>query len=368
MAGRIVLFGATGYTGRLVAQALVDRGARPVLAGRSPDSLKQLAEELDAGGLETQTADIGRPETVADLVEKGDVLVSTVGPFNRYGDAALQAAVDKGAHYIDSTGEPPFIRRVFEEWGPRAERAGCGLVTAFGYDYVPGNLAGALALEQAGEAATKVSVAYYFTGGGSTRDAMSGGTAASSAGVVFERGFAFRDGKIVGERPARRVRTFDAGGKERVAMSLGASEHYALPRVHPSLRDVDAYLGWFGPASRALQAFSLLGELPGVRSGVGAVTGRFIKGSSGGPDAEARSKTGSLAVAEAEDSSGNVLAHVEVRGPNGYTFTGDVMAWGAAHVAQHGLEGSGALGPVDGFGLRTLEAGCAEVGLSRANR
>jgi short subunit dehydrogenase-like uncharacterized protein len=367
MAGRIVLFGATGYTGRLVAQALVDRGARPVLAGRNPDSLKALAEELDGGGLETRTADVGRPDTVAELVEKGDVLVSTVGPFNRYGDAALQAAVDKGAHYIDSTGEPPFIRRVFEEWGPRAKRAGCGLLTAFGYDYVPGNLAGALALEQAGETATKVSVAYYMTGGGaSSRDAMSGGTAASAVGVVFERGFAYRDGKIVGERPARRVRSFQAGGKERVAMSLGASEHFGLPRVHPSLREVDAYLGWFGPASRPLQAFSVLGEVPGVRAGVGALTARLLKGSSGGPDAEARSKSGALIVAEAEDPDGTVLAHVELRGPNGYTFTGDVMAWGAMHAAENGLEGSGALGPVDGFGLRTLESGCAEVGLKRA--
>ena len=78
------------------------------------------------------------------------MLVSTVGPFTRYGAAALDAAVGAGAHYIDSTGEPPFIRRVFEEWGPRATSARCGLVTAFGYDYVPGNLAGALALEQAG--------------------------------------------------------------------------------------------------------------------------------------------------------------------------------------------------------------------------
>jgi short subunit dehydrogenase-like uncharacterized protein len=366
MAGRIVLFGATGYTGRLVAQALVDRGARPVLAGRNPDSLNELAEELDAGGLETRAADVGRPETVAELVAKGDVLVSTVGPFQRFGDAALEAAVDSGAHYIDSTGEPPFIRRVFEEWGPRAEGAGCGLVTAFGYDYVPGNLAGALALEQAGDAATKVSIGYFMTGRGSTKEAASGGTLASLAGVVFERGFAYRDGRIVDERPARRVRAFEAGGKDRVAVSLGTSEHFTLSRVHPSLREVDAYLGWFGPASRPMQAFSLVGELPGVRAGVGAVAGRLVKGSSGGPDAEERSKTGSLVVADAEDANGEVLAHVEVRGPNGYTFTGDVIAWGAMHAAAHGLEGSGALGPVDGFGLRTLEAGCAEVGLARA--
>jgi hypothetical protein len=70
-------------------------------------------------------------------------------------------------------------------------------------------------------------------------------------------------------------------------------------------------------------------------------------------------------VAEATDEDGHMLARVLMRGPNGYTFTGDIMAWGAQQAASNGLEGVGALGPVDGFGLRTLEAGCAEVGLKR---
>jgi short subunit dehydrogenase-like uncharacterized protein len=365
VAGRIVLFGATGYTGRLVAAALVDRGARPVLAGRSADSLAAMSDDL-GGGLETQTADIGEPTSVRALVERGDVLVSTVGPFKKYGDAAVEAAIDAGAHYIDSTGEPPFIRRVFEDWGPRAEASGSGLLTAFGYDYVPGNLAGALALEEAGELATKIAVGYFMSGGDSDlRSAMSGGTAASAAGVVLERGVAYRDGRIVGERPAKRVRSFDWSGKDLTAMSLGASEHYALPRLHSNLRDVDAYLGWFGPASRPMQVVSLVGELPGAKTVFGAVLGRVTKGSSGGPDAEARAKSESRIVAEASDADGNILSRVLMRGPNGYTFTGDIMAWGAQHAGANGLEGVGALGPVDGFGLRTLEAGCAEVGLKR---
>jgi hypothetical protein len=63
-----------------------------------------------------------------------------------------------GAVYLDSSGEPPFIRQVFEEFGPRAERTRAVLLTAFGYDYVPGNLAGALALRAAGPAAARVRV------------------------------------------------------------------------------------------------------------------------------------------------------------------------------------------------------------------
>ena len=118
--GRVVLFGATGYTGELTARAMAKRGMRPVLAGRRREAVEALAGEL--GGLEATTADVADPASVRALVERGDVLVSTVGPFARWGDAALDAAIDAGAHYIDSTGEPPFVRKVFEDGGPRAEQ------------------------------------------------------------------------------------------------------------------------------------------------------------------------------------------------------------------------------------------------------
>ena len=89
------------------------------------------------------------------------MLVATVGPFVRWGGPALEAAIGAGAHYIDSTGEPAFIRRVFEREGAARRAAGIGLLTAFGYDWVPGNLAGALALRDAGDAASAVRIGYF---------------------------------------------------------------------------------------------------------------------------------------------------------------------------------------------------------------
>src|SRR5438105_2169539 len=150
MTGRIIVFGATGYTGEMTARSLVARGAKPILAARSAQRLERLADEL--GGLETRLADVSRPESVRALVQGRDVMVSTVGPFVRLGAPAIEAAIDAGAVYVDSSGEPAFIRRVFEEYGPRAQRTGASLLTACGYDWVPGNLAGALALTEAGEA------------------------------------------------------------------------------------------------------------------------------------------------------------------------------------------------------------------------
>jgi short subunit dehydrogenase-like uncharacterized protein len=369
VSGRIVLFGATGYTGRLTAEALVARGARPVLAGRSAGKLSELADEL--GGLETAVADVGDPRAVRGLLGEGDVIVATVGPFVRLGRPAVEAAIASGAHYIDSTGEPPFIREVFEGYGPSAARAGSALLTAFGYDWVPGNLAGALALREAGDAATRVDTGYFMTGP-SVSGAMSGGTRASMAGAIAAPSYAWRDGRIVTERGGRRHRTFELDGRRRPAVSVGASDHFGLPRVAPGLREVNAYLGWFGAHSRAVQASSLvtsaLFALPGTRRAFGAATARFIQGSTGGPDAEERAVSNSHVVAIAYDSGGQPLAEVQLEGPNGYTFTADMLAWGAEQAVAGSLQGTGALGPVDAFGLDALEAGAREAGMAPFSR
>jgi short subunit dehydrogenase-like uncharacterized protein len=363
--GRIVLFGATGYTGRLTAEALVARGTRPVLAARSEARLRELAADLGAADLEQRTADVQRPDTVAALVERGDVLVSTVGPFTRWGDPAVQAAIGAGAHYLDSTGESPFIRRVFERFGGAAESAGCGLVTAFGYDWVPGNLAGALALREAGEAAVRVDIGYFITG----RAGMSGGTRASAIEALLAASYGRRGGRLITERGAARMRHFDVESRSRPAVSVGTSEAFALPRLHTDLREVNVYLGWFGGAARPMTLMSpgldlfrrvpVVGELP-------RTLGRqFVKGSSGGPDTAERAASGSYVAAAAYAANGAQLAEVALSGVNGYDFTARILAWGAQRAAEEGLNGTGALGPVDAFGLDELESGAAEAGLER---
>jgi short subunit dehydrogenase-like uncharacterized protein len=365
MAARIVLFGATGYTGRLTAEAMVERGLRPVLAARSQAKLDELAEELGGEGLATMTADVSDPPSVAAVVESGDVLVTTVGPFARWGQPAAAAATTVGAHYIDSTGEPAFVREVFERYGPAADQAGIGMLTAMGYDWVPGNLAGGLALDRAGDLATRVDLGYFITGSGAS---MSGGTRASLVGAITAPAFGFRDGKVQTERGAKRVRSFRVGSKDLAGVSVGSSEHFTLPRLAPRLREVNAYLGWFGPASRAMQAMSagtsVAMKLPGVEKLWSAASERFVQGSTGGPGEEARSRSGSHIVAIAYDAAGRPLSEVHLDGVDGYTFTGRILAWAAERAAAGGLKGTGALGPVEGFGLDALAEGVAEAGIA----
>jgi short subunit dehydrogenase-like uncharacterized protein len=365
MAGRIVVFGATGYTGELTARELAGTGERPVLAARDGARVRALADEL--GGLEWALANVSQPESVRALVERGDVLISCVGPFHRWGAPAVQAAIDAGAHYLDSTGETPFIRRIFEQWGPRADAAGCALLTAMGYDWVPGNLAAALALTDGGEAATRVAVGYFLKGAAG----MSGGTRASAAGVFLEPSFAWRDGRIVTERGGARGRSFLVDGRTRKALSAGSSEHFALPPSFPELREVDVYLGWFGGASDALRAVSLglsvATRVPLVRGALGEVIGRAVKGSTGGPDAEARAASGSEIVAEACDDAGRVIGRAHLAGVNGYDFTAGMLAWGARAAATGRLQDTGALGPVAAFGLQALSEGVRSAGIERVS-
>lgn len=365
MTARIVLFGATGYTGRRTAREMVGRGLRPVLAGRDAARLASLATEL--GGLPTATADGGDVASVRALIGAGDVLVSTVGPFLRLGEAALTAAVQAGAIYLDSTGEAPFIRRVFEEFGPRAARTGASLLTAFGNDYVPGNLAGALALRSAGASAYRVETAYYITGAGRAQ-VFSRGTFRSLLELAGEPAFTWRDG-ITAEPVGARMRTFPVAGRDRPALSIGSTEQYALPRLNPDLREVDVYLGWFGPLTRALhlsaRATPVLRRLAGSGSGslLRRVRGLVATRVAEEPDAAALARITSHFLAAVHDAAGLPAAEVRLVAADPYQLTAGLLAWGAGHAAEHGVSGAGALGPVDAFGLDVLTAGAAEIGL-----
>lgn len=379
MAGRIILFGATGYTGRLTAEALAHRSAEGVvLAGRNQQALAALAGELEEAHdwtCDIAVADATDTTAVMDLLgTPNDVMISTVGPYTRFGRPALEAATAAGAIYLDCSGEPPFIRRVFDHYGPRAERTGASLLTGFGYDYVPGNPAGLLALrkaEQAGFVPDRVDVGYFLRLKGPA-PTFSSGTLASSLAVLAEPSFAFHDGAVAAERPGREVRKFTVENRRRDGLSMGGTEHYTLPRIDPRLTQVRVFLGWAGDRTRQ---FARVGRIidpvtrvPLVRPTVRRLAATFVPGSHGGPSAVDRSRALTVVVAEAFLGEAKV-GGVTVLGPNPYELTADLLAWGADEALHGGLgNGSsrrtGALGPVDAFGERPFIEGARMLGLA----
>ena len=107
-----------------------------------------------------------------------------------------------------------------------------------------------------------------------------------------------------------------------------------------------------------------IGKVPALKSGLTAIARRLVSGSTGGPGEAERSAGGSYVLARAYSGDGDRLAEVHLSGVDGYTFTGRMLAWAADRAATGGLKSTGALGPVDGFGLEELAAGVAEAGIA----
>ena len=362
MTGRIVVFGATGYTGGLVTDALVRRGARPVLAGRGAEKLAELADRY--GGLDYRLADVGDPASVRDLVDVGDVLVTTVGPFEQFGHPVAQAAADAGAHYLDSTGEVGFVREVFERHDARARTTGAIIAPAFGYDYVPGVLAGALAAQAGGTAVHAIDVGYFAIG--SLRNGLSQGTRKTMAEGLLLPALVWRGGRMVDDTTAHQVQRFAVRGQQRSAFLVSGTEVLFLPTQLPALDSVTVFNGWFPQLSRPIQALSAVANaaarLPRGRDLVNAVAARTV-GTAGGPDGAERARTLSHVVAVARDAAGEQVAEVHLEGPSPYSLTGELMAWAADRLAGRAGKTPGVVGPVQAFGLNQMVDGCAEVGL-----
>lgn len=149
----VVVFGATGVTGRRVA-AYLDRraaetGVRWAAAARDPHKLRRLLGEEGVRAPETLVADVADPRSLAAMAARARVVLNLVGPYTRHGRPVISACVDNGAHYADLTGEIPFVRQVIDDLHDRAVDAGVKVVQVCGFESLPPDLAVALAAETA---------------------------------------------------------------------------------------------------------------------------------------------------------------------------------------------------------------------------
>jgi short subunit dehydrogenase-like uncharacterized protein len=175
----LVLFGATGFVGNLIARYLAEHAPahlRVGLAGRSRTKLEAVRSGLPVAAREWSIieADSQDPGSLATLASGTRVLFTTVGPFARYGLPVVEACARAGTHYGDLTGEAPFIREAIDRYDELAQSTGARIVHSSGYDSIPSDLA-VLLLHQAARAAdagdlTNVQLVATAKGG------MSGGT------------------------------------------------------------------------------------------------------------------------------------------------------------------------------------------------
>lgn len=138
----LVLFGATGFTGALTAEYLAANapaGLRWALAGRNPDKLAAVRDRIGAD-VELVHADVTDPASLADLAARTRVVITTVGPYLQYGEPLVAACAEAGTDYVDLTGEPEFVDRMYVAHHATAERTGARIVHACGFDSIPHDL------------------------------------------------------------------------------------------------------------------------------------------------------------------------------------------------------------------------------------
>ncbi len=164
----VVVYGASGYTGRLICEYLRDYHVPFVAAGRDGGRLKS-SMESNVPGIETADYEVvecdGSPEGLADLFAGASVVCNTVGPFSQLGPAVVEAALAAGVHYLDTTGEQDWLITCDEKYGTDFAAAGLLLAPGVAQMYTTGEIAAEIALERPGLDTLDIAV---FWGGSPT--------------------------------------------------------------------------------------------------------------------------------------------------------------------------------------------------------
>ncbi len=185
----IVLFGATGFTGQLTAEYLARHGGdklRWALAGRNLDKLEQVRARLvdvNAGcrDLALLEADIGDDASMRRIAQAARVVITTVGPYIEYGEPLVRACADNGTDYVDLTGEPEFVDKMWLRYHESARASGARIVHCCGFDSIPHDLGAWFTVKQLPEG-VPLRVQGFVRAGGQ----FSGGTL-HSAVTAFSR-------------------------------------------------------------------------------------------------------------------------------------------------------------------------------------
>ncbi|MHA7872632.1 MAG: saccharopine dehydrogenase family protein, partial [Hyphococcus sp.] len=146
----VIVWGATGFTGRLVAEYLFKTygtgGAiRWAMAGRNAGKLGEVAEAIGAnngkgGGVPLVTGDAADPKSLGEMARRTRAIITTVGPYQKYGEPLVAACAAAGTDYVDLSGEPPFMRRIIDAYQDQAAASGARIVHSCGFDSIPFDL------------------------------------------------------------------------------------------------------------------------------------------------------------------------------------------------------------------------------------
>lgn len=364
----LILFGATGFTGTLVAEHLAAEAPARLswaIAGRDRAKLEALAERLRGLGgagaaVRVRVADVGDPESLRALAAGASVVASTVGPFARYGLPVVEACVEGGAHYCDITGEPGFVATMIERYDERARAARLRLVPCCGFDSIPHDLAAWLAARSL-LASGPIRVEGFVRASGR----LSGGTWTSAIEALGGLGGGLGRSFPQIRQPDRTVGSTRPSARYEKRLRRWVAP---MPTIDPLivLRSA-SLLPEYGPQFR-YGHYLVVGSLPGLLvlgATVGSVAAlsRFAptralllkyRKPGEGPTEQERSRGRFKVVCFGEGSGQRVRSEV-AGGDPGYTETSRMLAESALSLALDALpERFGVLTPVAALGDQLL--------------
>lgn len=180
----VVIYGATGFTGRLVAEYLASEYGKDIawaMAGRSEDKLKSVRDEIGApSDTPLVVADASDPASLKAMAERTRAVITTVGPYQLYGEALVKACVETGTDYVDLSGEPAWMHDIIGAYTDKAKASGARIVHSCGFDSVPFDL-GVYFLQQHVKETTGKPLSRIKGRVRAMKGTFSGGTAASFA-------------------------------------------------------------------------------------------------------------------------------------------------------------------------------------------
>lgn len=282
MSARLLVYGATGYTGRLVARRAVETGLDVTVAGRDAGRIGEVAAAL---GVEGRAFDVDDAAAVRAALADADVLLNVAGPFRRTARQLMDASVTAGVHYLDTTAELATFE-LAEARDGAARRAGTMIMSGTGWDVVPSD---SVALHTARRVAdpVRLTIALRVTGG------FSRGSLASSAGIEELGTLVRRSGELVRLEGAA-TRSFDLGNGPEDLVPAPMGDLITGARS-TGIEDIEVFLG----------------------TDAGFPDGTD---STAGPTDDERGQGRYLALAEVTGRAGQ-MARSLVSTPNGYTFT-----------------------------------------------
>ncbi len=279
----LMIYGATGYTGRMAAEYAVAQGLEIVIAGRDHDKLRVLAAQLDV------PYRVFTPDALtADSLEGGGVLVNFAGPFAQTADALMRGCIKAGVDYLDITAEIN-VYRLAERLGTEAAKSGVMLLPGVGWDVVPTDC---LAVHVARRVQNPQSLSIALQVAGS----MSRGSARSVSEIIGAGLLARIDGQLVAT-PDAQPRHFDFGDGLEVCAPLSFG---------------DLVTGWHSTGIPNISMFVHFSGEPFSEGDLSQVPE--------GPDAQQREAHRARAVAEVTGADG-IVARSVIETVNGYTYT-----------------------------------------------